>query len=142
MRTPRIRDFNDLSKVIYPGRSIKEKRCLTLHLLPDSLLYTVPNKGNSLLSSNHCLSPPDSDFISLLIHHHCGFKVYKSFGGDKLLQPPDTLILNKSAVYKAQKGFTSLTLFQQILLIMNCQQCLVYVMCVTVKNSFLPSFHG
>lgn len=117
----------------------KRRDNVWLHLLPDSLLYTVSNKGNSLLlSSNHCISPPDSDFISYLFTTTC-FKVYNLPGGDKLLQPPDTLILKTSLLYI---WAIYLWFFQQILLILNCQQCLVYVMCVTVKNSFCPASMG
>lgn len=101
----------------------------TLFLRKEIILFSPP--------APTVFPPPSPALTTLLPHHHCGFKVCKSFRGDQLLRQPDTLVLNKSAVHKTQKGFTSFTLFQQILLILNCQQSLVYVMCMTVKNSFL-----
>ena len=101
----------------------------TLFLPKEIILFSPP--------APTVFPPPSPALITLLPHHHCGFKVCKSFKGDQLLQQPDTLVLNKSALHKTQKGFTSFTLFQQIWLILNCQQSLVYVMCVTVKNRFL-----
>lgn len=139
MRTPRTRDFSVLSNVIYPNRRIQKKKknhfWIKFAARVPTLHYSYEGKYSSLLL--HCIPPPAPDITSLHPRQHCGFEVSKSFGGNQLLHHPGTLVLKQSAVHKAQRGFTSLTLFQQILLIWNCQQSLIYVMCVTVRNSFL-----